>query len=94
MTVPVGHSGTLEALPASRRAAASHEAIQITGKRSNAALVDEEDWRSIQETLYLLSIPGMRVSIVKGIAEPLSKSSANPPPNPAGELVYRLHALR
>lgn len=56
-------------------AAASHEPIQITGKRSNAVLVAEDDWRSIQETLYLLSIPGMRESIRKGMQEPLSKSS-------------------
>ena len=56
-------------------AAASHEPIQITGKRSNAVLVAEEDWRSIQETLYLLSVPGMRKSIRKGMQEPLSKSS-------------------
>ena len=54
---------------------ASHEPIQITGKRSNAVLVAEDDWRSIQETLYLLSIPGMRESIRKGMQEPLSKSS-------------------
>ena len=59
-------------------AASSHEPIQITGKRSNAVLVSEEDWRSIQETLYLLSIPGMRDSIRKGMAEPLGKTSANP----------------
>lgn len=43
-------------------AAESHEPIQITGKRSNAVLISEEDWRSIQETLYLVSIPGMRDS--------------------------------
>ena len=55
-------------------AAASHVPIQITGKRSSAVLVSEEDWRSIQETLYLLSIPGMRESIRKGMREPLSKS--------------------
>jgi antitoxin YefM len=59
-------------------AADSHEPIQITGKRSNAILVSEDDWRSIQETLYLLSIPGMRDSIQKGMAEPLSKTSINP----------------
>lgn len=55
--------------------AASHEPIQITGKRSNAVLVAEDDWRSIQETLHLLSIPGMRESIRDGMQEPLSKSS-------------------
>ena len=59
-------------------AADSHEPIQITGKRSNAILVSEEDWRSIQETLYLVSISGMRNSIRKGMAEPLSKSSVKP----------------
>ena len=59
-------------------AADSHEPIQITGKRSNAVLVSEDDWRSIQETLYLVSIPGMRDSIRQGLAEPLSKTSTKP----------------
>jgi prevent-host-death family protein len=59
-------------------AAASHEPIQITGKRSNAVLICEEDWRSIQESLFLTSIPGMRESIRKGMAEPLSKASTKP----------------
>ena len=54
-------------------AAASHEPIQITGKRSNAVLVSEEDWRSIQETLYLLSIPGMRESIREGLDTPVEQ---------------------
>jgi prevent-host-death family protein len=54
-------------------AAASHEPIQITGKRSNGVLVSEEDWRSIQETLYLVSIPGMRDSIRDGMATPISQ---------------------
>ncbi len=49
----------------------SHEPIEITGKRGNAVLVSEEDWRSIQETLYLLSIPGMRESIVEGLKTPV-----------------------
>lgn len=59
-------------------AADSHEPIQITGRRSNAVLISEDDWRSIQETLHLLSIPGMRESIRKGMREPLSKASKNP----------------
>ena len=54
-------------------AASSHEPIQITGKRSNGILVSEDDWRSIQETLYLLSIPGMRESIRKGLKTPIEK---------------------
>lgn len=51
------------------------EPITITGKRGNAVLVSEDDWRAIQETLYLLSIPKMRESILAGLKEPLSKSS-------------------
>ncbi len=51
----------------------SHEPVQISGKRGSAVLVSEEDWRSIQETLYLLSIPGMRESIVKGLNTPVEK---------------------
>ncbi len=55
--------------------AKSHEPVQITGKRSNGVLVSEGDWKAIQETLYLLSIPGMRESIRKGLAVPVSKLS-------------------
>jgi len=50
----------------------SHEPIQITGKRCNAVLVAEENWRAIQESLYLVSIPGMRESIRSGLATPVS----------------------
>jgi antitoxin YefM len=53
----------------------SHEPVQITGKRHNAVLVSEEDWRAIQETLYLVSIPGMRESIRLGLKTPVSKLS-------------------
>ena len=60
------------------QAAESHEPIQMTGKRCNAVLISEEEWHGIEETLYRLSIPGMRESIRKGMAEPLSKSSTNP----------------
>jgi antitoxin YefM len=59
-------------------AASSHEPIKITGRRANGVLISEEDWRSIQETLYLLSIPGMRESIRKGMKEPLRKASSKP----------------
>lgn len=55
------------------RAAAAHEPIQITGRRGNAVLVSEEDWRAIQETLYLLSVPGMRESIRRGLRIPVRK---------------------
>lgn len=51
--------------------ALSHEPIIITGKRSNAVLISEDDWRAIEETLYLLNIPGMRESIIEGMETPL-----------------------
>ena len=59
-------------------AAASHQPIHIAGKRSSAVLVSAEDWQAIQETLYLLSVPGMRESIKKGMAEPFAKSAKAP----------------
>jgi len=53
----------------------SHRPVVISGKRSSAVLVAVQDWDAIQETLYLLSVPGMRESIKKGMAEPLQKSA-------------------
>lgn len=50
-----------------QRVNSTHEPVEITGKESNAILIGEEDWRSIQETLYLSSIPGMRESIIEGM---------------------------
>ena len=58
--------------------ASSHQPIQITGKRANAVLIAEDDWRAIQETLYLLSIPGMRESIREGLETPVDKCSKEP----------------
>jgi antitoxin YefM len=55
--------------------AESHQPIHIAGKRSRAVLLSEEDWQAIQETLYLLAIPGMRESIKAGMAEPLDDSA-------------------
>lgn len=57
------------------QAAESHEPIRISGRRSGAVLVSEEDWDAIQETLFLLSVPGMRESIKEGMAEPLEDSA-------------------
>jgi len=53
----------------------SHEPVIISGKRNNAVLLSEDDWKSIQETLSLSSIPGMKESIINGMKEPLSKST-------------------
>jgi antitoxin YefM len=54
-------------------AAASHQPMLITGKRNNAVLVSEEDWAAIQETLQLISIPGMRESIREGMQTPVEQ---------------------
>ena len=53
----------------------SHHPIQITGKRGNAVLVSEDDWRSISETLHLSSIPGMVESIKEGMKEDIKNCS-------------------
>lgn len=52
-------------------AAETHKPVRITGKRNNGVLVSEQDWAAIQETLFLLSIPGMRESIRKGLKAPV-----------------------
>ena len=52
-------------------AATSDMPVLITGRRSNAVLIGEQDWQAIQETLHLLSIPGMRESIRKGLTTPV-----------------------
>ncbi len=54
-------------------AATNHEPIVITGKRNNAVLISAEDWASIQETLYLLSIPVMRKSILECLQTPVAE---------------------
>ena len=51
----------------------SHEPIIITGKRGNAVLISEDDWRSIQETIYLLNSPNMRELIHEGLATPIEE---------------------
>lgn len=55
--------------------ALTHQPIMIKGKRTNAVLLSEEDWNAINETLYLLSIPGMRESIIEGLATDASQCS-------------------
>ena len=57
------------------QAAESHQPITIAGKRHDAVLVSAEDWQAIQETLFLMAVPGMRESIKAGMEEPLSKSA-------------------
>lgn len=57
------------------KTASSHEPVQISGRRNSAVLISDEDWRAIQETLYLVSIPGMRESIRRGLKTPVAKCS-------------------
>lgn len=59
-------------------AAETHEPIEIKRKRNKVVLISKEDWRAIQETLNLLSIPGMRESIRRALKTPLSKTSHKP----------------
>ncbi|WP_010301922.1 type II toxin-antitoxin system Phd/YefM family antitoxin [Candidatus Odyssella thessalonicensis] len=53
----------------------SHQPTLIKGKRNNAILIAEDDWRSIQETLFLISIPSMRESIQEGLKIPIEETS-------------------
>lgn len=56
-------------------AASSHQPLLISGKRNKAVLVSEEDWEAIQETLFLLSVSGMRESIREGMDTPVDECS-------------------
>jgi antitoxin YefM len=58
--------------------AVSHEPVQIAGKRNSAMLISEEDWRSVQETLYLMGVPGMRESIEEGLKTPADECESEP----------------
>ena len=60
------------------KTAKDHKPLTIKGKHNNAVLLSEEDWNAIQETLYLLSVPGMRESIHKGMAQSLKECSDEP----------------
>ena len=55
------------------QAAETHEPVHITGKRNSGVLISAEDWSALQETLYLLSVPGMRRSIRKGLKTPVRR---------------------
>ncbi len=49
------------------------EPIQITSKRGNAILISSDDWNAIQETLYLISVPELKNSIIEGLNTPLDE---------------------
>ncbi len=54
----------------------THEPLEIIGKENSAVLIGEQDWRNIQETLYLSLIPNMRESIIEGMNTPVSELSS------------------
>jgi antitoxin YefM len=56
-------------------ATVNHEPVVITGKRGNAVLLAEDDWNAINETLHLLSVPGMRESILEGMQESIDRAA-------------------
>ncbi|MDZ4860990.1 MAG: type II toxin-antitoxin system Phd/YefM family antitoxin [Candidatus Hydrogenedentes bacterium] len=58
--------------------AASHEPVQVAAASSRAVLVSEDDWRAMQETLFLVSIPGMRDSIREGLSTPIEDCDSEP----------------
>jgi len=58
--------------------AESSEPVQITGRKGNSVLISERDWRALQETVYLLSVPGMRESIREGLETPIEECSEDP----------------
>jgi prevent-host-death family protein len=60
-------------------AASSHEPILITGRRQNGILISEDDFRAMQETLHLVSVPGMKASLLKAKHAPLKTYSKKRP---------------
>ena len=57
----------------------SHETVRITGRRGTAVLVSEDDWRALQATLNLVSVPGLRESVRRGMGAPLAASAERLP---------------
>lgn len=45
----------------------------INSKGDNAVLISESDWRDIEETIYLNSIPGFVQSVIEASKEDKSK---------------------
>jgi PHD/YefM family antitoxin component YafN of YafNO toxin-antitoxin module len=66
-------------LPLMHQVAQAHTPLLLTSTEGNAVLLSEEDWRAVQETLHLLSVPGMRESLEEGIKTPLADCSKTLP---------------
>jgi len=54
-----------------------HREYCIVGKRNQAVLISMEDWKAIQESLYLNGVPGVADSIIEGMKPPVSECSAD-----------------
>ena len=60
------------------QATESREPIRIDGSENVGFLISEAQWRAIQETIHLQSIPGMTESIVEGMTTPIEECSEEP----------------
>lgn len=56
--------------------AVTSQPVQITSKRASAVLVSQDDWTALNETVQLISIPGMAESIREGMNTPLEECVA------------------
>ena len=74
LTVDV-HEANVNLCELIEQTSSTHKPIVITGKCGNAVLLAEDHWKAINETLYLVSIPGMRESILKGMEESIDETS-------------------
>ena len=53
----------------------SHEPIHVSGKNGSVVMIAEEDWKAIEETLFLTSDPKLRKSIIDGMNESIENCS-------------------
>ena len=53
----------------------THEPVYIVGKRNKAVLISEEDYSAMIETLHIMSVPGLKESIIKMDNDPLDEYS-------------------
>lgn len=51
-----------------------NDVVNVSTKNGNAVIMSEEDYNSLMETLYLVSVPGLKEAIKEAGKEPLSES--------------------
>lgn len=49
-----------------------NQTLNVSTKDGNAVILSEDDYRSLMETVSLLSIPGMRDKLIEGRETPLA----------------------